>query len=193
MKNDNYEINHIKVLDGIRALAIMMVIWFHFYQQNWIQPMIGNINLEYLPKYGYLFVDMLILLSSFCLFLPYARSMVYKEKVPNTKKFYLNRIARIIPSYLVSMIVSIIFIIILKTKINPSFFIKDTLAHLTFTHNLFKDTLLNSNYLGVLWTVGVEVEFYLIFPYLAKKFMKRPIATYLIMLIIGLLLSWVEI
>ena len=70
MKNDNYEINHIKVLDGIRALAIMIVVWFHFWQQNWIQPMIGSINLEYLPKYGFLFVDMLILLSSFCLFLP---------------------------------------------------------------------------------------------------------------------------
>ena len=185
-KEIDYEINHIKVLDGIRALAIIIIVWYHFWQQSWIMPIIGSVNLEFIPRYGFLFVDMLILLSGFCLFLPYARSMAYKEKMPDTKKFYINRIARIIPSYLVSMIISIIFIIILSTKINPLFFIKDTITHLSFTHNLFIDTLKNTNYMTVLWTVGVEMQFYLVFPYLAKKFMKNPVIVYLIMLIIGL-------
>lgn len=187
MKNDlEYETKHIKVLDGIRALAIMIVVWFHFWQQSWLMPIFGKVDLDFIPRYGYLFVDMLILLSSFCLFLPYARSMVYKDKIPDTKKFYVNRFARIVPSYLVSMIVSIIFIIIMSKSISPGFFIKDTLTHLLFTHNLFSDTLLNSSYFGVLWTVGLEVQFYLVFPYLARKFMKKPFITYFIMIIIGL-------
>ena len=184
-----YEIDHIKVLDGIRAISIMIVVWYHFWQQSWLIPRFGNFSLDIIPRYGYLFVDMLILLSGFCLFLPYARSMVYKEKIPNTKQFYLNRIARIVPSYLVSMIIAIIFIILLNTNINPSFFIKDTLSHLTFTHNLFKDTLASTYYFGVLWTVAVEVQFYLIFPFIAKKFSKKPILTYIVMLLLGIIIT----
>ena len=187
MKNKDYEIDHIKVLDGIRALAIIIVVWFHFWQQSWIIPIIGRVNLDFIPRYGYLLVDMLILLSGFCLFLPYAKSMVYKEKVPDTKKFYINRIARIIPSYLVSMVISIIFIIILSTNIPVSFFIKDTITHLTFTSNLFKDTLITTNYMVVLWSVALEVQLYLIFPFLAKKFIKHPIITYIMTVTFGIL------
>ena len=30
--------NRIGVLDGIRAIAIGMVVWFHFWQQTWLTP-----------------------------------------------------------------------------------------------------------------------------------------------------------
>ena len=186
MRKSDYEINHIKVLDGIRALAIIIVVWYHFWQQSWISPVIGKISFDFIPRYGFLLVDMLVLLSGFCLFLPYARSMVYKEKIPDTKKFYLNRVARILPSYLVSMVVSIIFIVILSTNIPLNFFIKDTITHLTFTQNLFLDTLAYTNYMTVLWTVGMEVQFYLVFPFIAKRFIKKPVLTYFIVVLIGL-------
>ena len=187
MKNNDYETKYIKVLDGIRALSIMMIIWFHFWQQSWIMPHIGNFDLNFLPRYGFLLVDMMILLSSFCLFLPYARSKIYQEEIPNTKEFYFNRFARIYPSYIISMIIAIIFIVLSSKTINLNFFIKDTITHLLFTHNFFQDILQNTNYFGVLWTLGVEVQFYLLFPYLAKKFIKRPLVTYFIMIIIGLI------
>lgn len=187
MKNNDYEINHIKVLDGIRALAILIVVWFHFWQQSWIIPIIGKINLDFIPRYGFLLVDMLILLSGFCLFLPYAKSMVYKMEIPDTKKFFINRIARIIPSYLVSMVVSIIFIVILSTNIPVSFFIKDTITHLTFTNNLFADTLISTNYMVVLWSVALEIQLYLIFTFLAKRFMKHPIITYVFTVVFGII------
>ena len=186
MKNNDYEINHIKVLDGIRALAIIIIVWFHFWQQSWIFHHIGNISLDFIPRYGYLLVDMMILLSSFCLFLPYARSMIYHDDVPNTKTFYHKRLVRILPSYLLSMVIAIIFLIISNKNISMSFFLKDTLTHMFFVHNLFRDTLVSTNYMAVLWTVALEVQFYLIFPYLAKKFMKHPIITYLVMMSIGI-------
>ena len=187
MKKKEYETNYIKVLDGIRALAIIMVVWFHFWQQAWIRPMIGSIDLEYLPRYGFLFVDMLILLSSFCLFLPYARSMVYNEKAPNTKTFYKKRIVRIFPSYYLSLIIAFLFLIFTKSNWYNSSFIKDTLTHIFFVNNWSYDTLVLTNYFGVLWTVALEVQFYLIFPFLAKKFMKHPVITYLIMMGIGII------
>ena len=74
--------SRIGVLDGIRAIAIGMVVWFHFWQQTWLTPYL-NIPVKY-TKYigitefnlagwvrdGFIFVDMIILLSAFCNFYP---------------------------------------------------------------------------------------------------------------------------
>ena len=186
MKND-YDTKYIKALDGIRALAIMIIVWYHIWQQSWLNPQIGNSNLYFIPRYGFLLVDMMILLSSVCLFIPYARAMVYRDNIPDTKKFYIKRIARIFPSYYVSMIVAFVFLVLFQEYWFNSFFIKDTLMHIFFVNNWSIDTLLYSNYMIVLWTVAVEVQFYLIFPFIAKKFTKKPIMTYIIMMIIGII------
>lgn len=73
---------HIDVLDGVRAVAVGLVAWFHFWQQSWITPKITfptsitkyfgltGINLEGFVRYGFVFVDMLILISAFCNFYP---------------------------------------------------------------------------------------------------------------------------
>lgn len=47
-----------------------------------------EINLEWLWRTGYVFVDMLILLSGFLLFLPHARHMVEGRKLDSTVTFY---------------------------------------------------------------------------------------------------------
>ena len=72
----SYQHNRIDILDGIRAIAVLIVVWFHFWQQSWLMPIAGDFNIDWIPRNGALLVDMLILLSGFCLFLPYAKSMV---------------------------------------------------------------------------------------------------------------------
>ena len=188
--NKKYDTKHIKVLDGIRALAILVVMWFHFYQQNWLIPAIGNISFDRIPRYGFLLVDMMILLSAFCLFIPYARSKIYKEPTPNTKDFYIKRIARIVPSYYLVLIVCFIFIMI-EGNFDKNFLIKDTLMHIFFINNYSLDTLTGSLYTRVLWTIAIEVQFYLIFPFIAKLFIKKPKETYIGMLVIGLISTFI--
>jgi len=165
----------------------MIIVWYHFWQQSWLMPVYGKINLDIIPRFGFLLVDMMIVLSGFCLFIPYVRSLVYKKKMPSTKEFYIKRIAKIFPSYYFSMIICVIFLIILKDGWFNTFFIKDSLMHFFFVHNWSTDTLLYSNYFGVLWTVAIEVQFYIIFPFIAKRFIKHPITTYLIMIIVGII------
>ena len=67
--------SHIGVLDGIRAIAIFLVAWYHIWQQSWLQPLTEHVNLDGLVRNGSILVDMMILLSGFCLFLPYARDL----------------------------------------------------------------------------------------------------------------------
>lgn len=183
---------YIDVLDGIRAISILFVAWFHYWQLSWLMPIyntkvfegigVNKIDLNWIPQTGYEYVDVLLLLSGFCLFLPYAREMIYGDKTPSNKIFYKKRVARIIPSYLFCLLFTL-FVFILPNKQYSSFasLIKDLFTHLTFTHNLSKETYLQSSFNGVLWTLAVEAQFYLIFPLLAKAFKKKPLYTYVSM------------
>lgn len=201
IKTDNEDINmfHVDVLDGIRAIAVLVVVWFHIWQQNWLMPIlqtpglsfmnISKIDIDWLPRTGYIMVTMMIFLSGFCLYLPYARHEIAQGELPKTSLFYKKRVARILPSYLFCLIIVLIFNICTHAYQAPEFdmyenngfIVKDILTHLTFTFNLFKDvstyTLLN----GVLWTIALEVQFYIIFPLIQSFFRKKPILTYIIM------------
>ncbi len=184
----DYEIYHIRVLDGIRAAAILIIAWYHFWQQSWMAPVAGDLNLDWLVRNGSILVDMMILLSGFCLFLPYARDMVYEDNTDRPTAFYIKRIARIAPSYYLSVLL-VLFCFALPLGEyggDTTLLVQDLLSHLTFTHNLVGDVMRGTHLNGVLWTVGVEVQLYLIFPLLAKWFRKWPVKTYLGMLAAGL-------
>lgn len=177
---------HIDVLDGIRAIAIIVIVWFHFWQQTWITPYIHFDNsitkyvgiteshLHYFIRYGAVFVDVLILLSAICNLYPYARSIMFQEKWPDMKQFYLKRMIRIFPSYYFCIIIMIIFAVVQNKYTDTGFMWKDIISHLTFTSVLSSDTYLGTMLNGALWTVQVEVLYYILIPFLAKAFRKAP-------------------
>ena len=47
--DDNSEINvhHVDVLDGIRALAIILVVWLHLWEQCWLMPIVQTPALSF--------------------------------------------------------------------------------------------------------------------------------------------------
>ncbi|MEA4869849.1 MAG: acyltransferase [Christensenella sp.] len=193
---------HIDVLDGVRALAVFGVLWFHFWQQNWIMPYIpvpfltkiglpGTLALDFLPRAGFLFVDWLLFLSAFCLFLPYARAALDQTPLPETRLFYRKRIARIVPSYYFSVLL-ILFVVTIPAGVYRTVWeaLLDVLPTLTFTQMFFPDALVATKLNGVLWTAAVEMQFYLFFPFLARAFVKKPAWTYLGMLGVSLLYLW---
>ena len=195
----NIDTRHIDVLDGIRALAVFGVLWFHFWQQNWIMPYVeapflarlglpSSLSFLFLPRGGFLFVDWLLFLSAFCLFLPYARAALEQTSLPNTKQFYQKRIARIVPSYYFAVLV-IFFAVAIPSGAYRSFWdaYEDLVPTLTFTQTFFPNTLLDSKINGVLWTAAIEMQFYLFFPFLARAFAKKPGWTYLGMLAVSVL------
>lgn len=192
---------HIDVLDGIRAIAILFIVWFHFWEQTWLTPYIDfnseitkyigitEIPLHMLVRFGAVFVDLLILLSAVCNFYPYARAIVLGEPWPDTCSFYRKRAIRILPSYYLCILVMVGFALLQDKYTNIGFMIKDIVTHLTFTSVLFSDTYLNTSLNGVLWTVQVEVIYYLCIPWLAKAFKKAPWATCLFLWLCGIVSS----
>lgn len=189
MKSDT---KHIPALDGLRAIAILMIVWYHFWQQSWLSPSLSVrlpfgsravfVSLDILPRTGYLFVDLLLLLSAFCLFLPHARSMVYGDPVPSVRGFYKKRLVRIVPPYYLSALLLFCYALLTRAYGTAGEAIRDLLATLSFTQVFSPRTYLGTKINGVLWTAAVEMQFYLLFPLLARCFRKKPLLTYLSML-----------
>ncbi len=175
---------HVDVVDGIRGLSVLMVLWFHFWQQTWFMPNyptpflsflgITNLTPSHIRWVGYLFVDMMVLLSAFCMTLPIARSMLLGERVDDAATFYKKRFARIYPSYLLAVLISFGYQLWLGSYPTLSYAMRDLISHLTFTHMFRADTYIYAPINGVLWTVALEVQFYLVFPLLVKLFRQSP-------------------
>ena len=173
--------DRIDVLDGARALCVFLVGWYHIWQQGWLTPyfFIGReiVSLDFLLRSGDLWVDGMLLLSGFLLYLPYAEG----GKNPRILPFYLRRLIRIVPSYLLCIVPLFILACVNGAYRTSADAAKDLAAHLTFTHTLFPFSYNGTPLNGALWTLGVEMQFYLLFPFLARAFKKHPVPTYLLM------------
>ena len=168
--------------DVLRVASIFIVAWFHIWQQSWLDPgfIVGKyyVNLQQIVRHGYMMVDELLLLSGFLLALPWARRHLRGQPQETAEEHYRKRFWRIVPSYYLT-----VFVMLLAWAIPQGLYrsgwvmVKDLWAHLTFTHTLFYDSYLLSPLSGVLWTLAVEVQFYILWPLLARYFIRKPAGT----------------
>ena len=195
------ELDHIGVLDGIRVIAVLVVLWFHFWQQTWLMPFyptpflqwsgIKQIDFNIIRRCGFLCVDLMIMLSGFVLFIPYAKQFFLNTSVDSVSLFYRKRVARIIPSYVFAVAVMFLSALLNGSYNGKSLFMwQDLLTHLTFTFMLRTDTYLFSSINGVFWTVVIELLFYSVFPFLGRLFQRKPLLTYIGMTGVGLIFTF---
>ena len=179
----------VDVVDGIRVLAIGIVAWFHIWQQSWLFPtftVFGQwINLDPLVRSGYMWVDLMILVSGFCLYLPWAR-LEADSPLPDPMGFYRRRLARILPSYLFTLAVMLCVALARGSYATPEDGALDVLTHLTFTEIYFYKTYYATNLNASLWTLAVLMQFYLLFPLLARGMRRWPLVIFALMMATGL-------
>lgn len=177
---------YVDVLDGIRAISVIIVLIFHFWQQTWIFPtvrtpflsFIGIRQIDFTPfaRVGYLFVDMMILISGFLLFLPVARNVLSGEPMDKWSVYFRKRAARILPSYLLCIGILFVYGLLSGGYGKPVIWskaLKDIVLHLLFLHTWTIDTYFSTCLNVVLWTLGVEVWFYILFPLIASFIRRR--------------------
>lgn len=175
------DVRHVDTCDGVRALAIMIVVWYHIWQQSWLYPTIQlfgkSISFDPLVRSGYIWVDIMILISGFCLYLPWAR-LAPGEKGQSPLAFYRRRLIRIHPSYLLTL--AIMFGVALATDAygnNHAFMAADLVTHLTYTQMFTYKTYFATNLGGALWTLALEMQLYALFPLFARAFKRLPLVT----------------
>lgn len=165
-----HEPRRLGVLDGLRGIAVLLVLWYHLWEISWLNPPAA---LAFLPAIGFFGVTLFFFLSGFVISYPFTRAAAAAAPQPSWRRFYWRRFLKIVPSYVLSIAVAY-GIGYAQRQPNASLF-PDLTTHLLFVHTWFPDRFGTIN--GVLWTLAVEVEFYCIFPLVWWCFRRRPLVT----------------
>ena len=177
--------NYLDTLDGFRAAATIMVLLFHYWQQSWVGfswniQLFGrtfNISVEPWIVSGGLGVEVLFLLSGFCLFYPVAMN---PQRPFNAREFAYKRFTRIMPSYYLCFFVgAILYMGCMPWASLRSYQLSDREWWYHFIGGLFLGQtstarMYTNPFNGVLWSLPIEMQFYLLFPLILRVFRKHP-------------------
>lgn len=165
------------VLDALRGMAILLVVCYH-------ARLVSGQSFglfDPIVQAGYLGVDLFFFVSGFCLFYPYAVCARDGRPQPSTRRFFQRRLLKIVPSYLLALFT---FAALYHTQYGAlSNLAVQLAAHLAFVHTLAPATF--GTISGPLWTIGVEVQFYLIFPLIVPWFRRSPLLGYAVLCAAG--------
>lgn len=159
--------NNIAALDGVRAVAALLVVFFHLNQiagSPWNLTQYPLLN-STVSTFGASGVELFFTLSGFLLFMPYAKAMLFQEEWPSTRAFYRRRIFRIWPAYYFTLAMMILFFE--PEYLQPSYW-KHVALFLTFFMDSSPKTWQQLD--GPLWTLAIEWQFYMLLPFIALSF-----------------------
>lgn len=157
--------------DFLRVLAAWAVGAFHIWQQSWYSRPAA----EHWLRAGSVGVDFLVMLSAFCLFLPWANAAAQGRPLPQTRpaEFYRRRAARLLPAYYASLLFSLA-LAVYRSGWSRALAV-DLFTHLTLTQQLFPACYIGTQLNAVSWTLTVFALFYLVFPLLAPLCARHPL------------------
>jgi peptidoglycan/LPS O-acetylase OafA/YrhL len=152
----------IKALTGMRGIASVYVVLFHFYQYCFFNIKLheGFLFGEYSSAFfihGYLAVDVFFVLSAFVITLTSAKLFDGDLSISNYKVFMRKRFIRIYPSYLITALYG--YVVVTQFNRTPNFILSLTLLNLFFGL---------PHILGHLWSLGAEWITYLLYPLFFK-------------------------
>ncbi|GCE14108.1 acyltransferase family protein [Tengunoibacter tsumagoiensis] len=155
--------NSVGVLDGVRAVAILTVVFYHIsVKASLISIPWINYKLKMAIYNGYAGVTLFLVLSGFLLFLPYSKSLLFDNDWPSVRSFYLRRALRIIPGYYLTL-----FLVVMlagSSYLQPIHW-KELALFLVFFMDSSQKTFQHLD--APFWTLAVEWQFYMVLPWIA--------------------------
>lgn len=176
-----YHAKKISEIQFLRAIAVLFVVFFHLFPNNFIG--------------GYIGVDIFLVLSGFLMM------KVLVEKKQSIKVFYLMRIKRIFPTLAFIVIVCSFISLFIFLKDIQYNFIYQAISSIFFYSNFFF-WISTQNYFGIqsfyqpllhTWSLSLEFQFYLLIPFiyvLIKKYHKNYIIILLFLIFVSTFLSY---
>jgi peptidoglycan/LPS O-acetylase OafA/YrhL len=170
-------------LDGLRAIAVLMVIIAHT-SQRFINK--GD-HFDAFTKLGDLGVHFFFVISGFLITMLLIKER-YSKGFISLKNFYIKRFFRILPlAYLY-----IIVLILLAFFFNKTLLPKDIVGASLFVFNFPYFRIGGNNMIGHFWSLAVEEQFYILYPVLLFKSYRlniNPIIKFVVLLVITTLVS----
>jgi len=145
---------HVPELDGVRGLAVLLVILFHsalITPEGWASKLVHKLSLI-----GWIGVDLFFVLSGFLI----TRNLLSQKGSENFfSNFYMRRVLRLFPLYYLFLL---LFLVIFPQGVQFGF------TYWTFLSNILIGRLgfFQSPILDITWSLAVEEQFYLLWPLL---------------------------
>jgi peptidoglycan/LPS O-acetylase OafA/YrhL len=158
-------------IDGFRFMAILSVVLFHLYGQTLrYYPARFPAILSIMLHNGDRGVRLFFVISGFILALPFARHHLCGSPAVSIQQYLGRRVTRLEPPYIASLLLQAVLIfLVLHEKLADV--VVHLLASIGYCHNLvFAHP---STISGVTWSLEVEVQFYLLVPFLTAIFALR--------------------
>ena len=165
--------NRVEYVDILRSFALLYMIIYHI----WVVTNIrfnSNIVNSVISCGGSIGVRIFFIISGFGIY----RYLNNKKDIKYID-YLKSRIKRIGPHYYISIIISLLFTSSVVYLGRQHIF--NIISHIFFIHNLFISSAGAIN--GVLWTMGVIFQFYIIAPFIKKMIDKHSILTLIIVII----------
>jgi peptidoglycan/LPS O-acetylase OafA/YrhL len=164
-------------MDGLRCVAIAMVILFHLNGYllaksalHHSEPSLQSDWLAQIAFVGFRGVELFLVISGFILGLPFAAHHLNDAPPVNLRKYYLRRLTRLEPPYFVTVALLFVLALWVQGKTAAALF-PHLAASLFYLHNLIYGT--PSPAIGVAWSLEIEVQFYMLVPLLTFLFVIR--------------------
>ena len=162
-------------IDGLRFIAIALVVLFHLSAQvgaKSILPLDEKVwyrgFFAFLGR-GDIGVRIFFVISGFILGRPFARHYLLGRAKPSLRSYYVRRLTRLEPPYLIN-IAACALAIALYTHVALRAMLPAVAVSAVYMHGFFHEGLtLNP----VVWTLEMEVQFYLLVPALTLIFLVR--------------------
>ncbi|WP_316788102.1 acyltransferase [Pedobacter frigoris] len=163
----------IKEIDGLRFVAILPVIIQHLserFERNTaiqfaVEPQ--NTLTNFLAHRGFLGVYIFFVVSGFVLALPFASYYLQEGKKVSIRAYFWRRLTRLEPPYIIWMTFFFLVFVIHKHQ-SFSEYLPHYLCNITYTHAIIYNEW--SPFNPPTWTLEIEVQFYIIAPFLASFF-----------------------
>ncbi len=158
--------NRVASLTGLRAVAALLVVGTHAAFAT------GFLRHGYLGLVGArleIGVPIFFVLSGYLLFRPWVSASAADTPSPDLARYARHRIRRVLPGYLVTVLVTFAIYTVFKTGENPGQSWAGLVRYLTLTQIYTDSYLLTYLHPGLsqMWSLAVEVSFYATLPLLA--------------------------
>lgn len=185
----NLNSGRIPQLDGVRGLAIVMVLLWHYIERQWSAGHAGVSIPVVGPALSIMWggVDLFFVLSGFLII---GILVDHRNSPQYFRTFYLRRICRIFPVY---YLVLVAFLIVKQTHLldqaNYPWLLRGAhpiWSYATFTQNIFMGSTgeFGPHWLAPTWSLALEEQFYIIVPLLIYLL---PRSAFVMLCVVGIM------
>lgn len=174
-------------IDGLRAIAVLMVVFLHGYDAGTVRGRLpsGIIGVPLTPwhvdvapilNHGGMGVRLFFVLSGFLLAQSWLKASYTGAPRPSIYTYFKLRVFRLVPAYYVCLFLTLLFftpVFIPAALVYSHDGLLILLSHLIFVQFLVPIASTSYNFDGVLWTLTIEALFYVTLPLIIHFFYRK--------------------